>query len=465
MDTGDLIAVDKLWVDVFPYLAKHASELYGRTEGRVLELGPFAGGWSFALAQSHPSMTFTIAADHVDYLAYVRQKALSQSFSDRVRIVETRLTDLPFPDGSFDLVVLRGAFFLIVDYPQILSEIYRVLSIGGVGMVGGGFGRSIPQSKIDAISDESRFLNDKIGRRRVSKEQLEQLASLQGLEKSSVVSEEGGLWLVLNKRRRVMESANESLPDAIGVGQSECIALVGGGGKTNCMYRLARELANMGKSVITTTTTRIMKPTDMETPCLVLESEESLVVDRLERALAESRHVTFASTCDENGKLIGIKPEMVDFLWSRKMVDYIVNEADGSGSKPVKAPRQCEPVIPQSTTTVVALAGLDALGLPLSIEKAFRLECITRLTGIEQGDLMTEEVLATLLTHQRGVIQHSPSNARIVPFLNKADLVLPEKVEALASAILSRCHPQIKSVLSGALWESNPKYRIFSNLE
>ena len=48
------------------------------------------------------------------------------------------------------------------------------------------------------------------------------------------------------------------------------IALTGGGGKTSVMFRLADELADMGKTVIVTTTTHIFNPPDrnvVETDC------------------------------------------------------------------------------------------------------------------------------------------------------------------------------------------------------
>ncbi|MCK7504559.1 MAG: hypothetical protein MZV70_11045 [Desulfobacterales bacterium] len=38
------------------------------------------------------------------------------------------------------------------------------------------------------------------------------------------------------------------------------VSLVGAGGKTSLMYRLARELAGTGQAVLTTTTTRIYPP-------------------------------------------------------------------------------------------------------------------------------------------------------------------------------------------------------------
>jgi len=51
--------------------------------------------------------------------------------------------------------------------PVILKEIYRVLKPGGLAFVGGGYGKDVPQALIDEIAEESRILNDALGRRRV----------------------------------------------------------------------------------------------------------------------------------------------------------------------------------------------------------------------------------------------------------------------------------------------------------
>ena len=47
------------------------------------------------------------------------------------------------------------------------------------------------------------------------------------------------------------------LADALDMTGDEVVALVGGGGKTTAMFRLAREMVEKGGSAITTTTTRI----------------------------------------------------------------------------------------------------------------------------------------------------------------------------------------------------------------
>ena len=154
--------------------------------------------------------------------------------------------------------------------------------------------------------------------------------------------------------------------------------------------------------------------------------------------------------------------ETVDRMAGMKLVDYIINEADGAARKPIKAPNATEPVIPPSTTMVVAVVGMDALGKTLTQEIAFRPELITRLTGLPEGGIITREAVATLLTDMNGIIQYAPTNARIIPFLNKAELAnKPDEVKKLATAILSRCQPQIRRVVAGSLRAKQPEFRIF----
>jgi ubiquinone/menaquinone biosynthesis C-methylase UbiE len=114
-------------------------------------------------------------------------------------LANMNLDKLIFLDGSFDLVILRGAFFFIMDKPQILTEAFRILRVGGLAFMGGGYGKDIPQNLIDDIAQESRVLNDNLGRRRVDIETLRQLLFLAGLGDKAQIVEEGGVWLEIRK--------------------------------------------------------------------------------------------------------------------------------------------------------------------------------------------------------------------------------------------------------------------------
>jgi len=240
------------------------------------------------------------------------------------------------------------------------------------------------------------------------------------------------------------------LGEAFGIKQREVISLVGGGGKTTLMFALARELVSTEKFVVTTTTTKVFEPSSSETPFLLLEREESRILDLLPPYLDMYRHVTLSAEKLSSGKLQGISPELVAKLGEVNRISYIIVEADGAAGKPLKAPAQWEPVIPSNTSLVVPIAGVDALGCRLTDIDVFRPEIVSRLTGLPLGEVVSADVIAILITHPKGITKGSPAHARIVPFINKVnsdgDL---SRGKTLASKILNMGHPQIDRVILG----------------
>jgi hypothetical protein len=288
-------------------------EGFGRTYGRVLELGPFSGGISFDLSARYPALEFTLADDIEGYLAVLNEEIHRNGLGERFEIVDASMDNLPFGNESFDLVVLRGAFFFILDKPHILSEVYRILAPGGFAFIGGGYGKGTPGSVIDGIAEESRILNDRLGRCRVEISQLRGLLKQNVLEKCSEIVEEGGVWIQIRRRVNLAPVRKTSgLSEAFGLNRSEVISLVGGGGKTTLMFKLAQELAHSGQTVITTTTTRIMEPMIEESPCVIVEADEQRLFTRLKEEIARHGHVSAARLRPGDGKLKGLLPETVD---------------------------------------------------------------------------------------------------------------------------------------------------------
>ena len=156
------------------------------------------------------------------------------------------------------------------------------------------------------------------------------------------------------------------LKRALRVERGEIVSLVGAGGKTTTMFRLADELVTDGWKVLTTTTTMIWR----EERCAptVLEPDGDRLLDEVRRELAEHSRVTVASGFDEaQGKLVGIDPSLVDALITLPEVDAVIVEADGAKGRSLKAPAPYEPVIPSSTSLLVPMAAIDAVGRPLPI--------------------------------------------------------------------------------------------------
>jgi len=254
-----------------------------------------------------------------------------------------------------------------------------------------------------------------------------------------------------------VEGVRGAISEALGLKEREVICLVGAGGKTTLMYRLAKELLLSGKRVVTTTTTKILEPKLKETNFLFVDSDEKKIKDFVWQHLDQYRHLTVARERLGSGKLKGVLPDLVNELWSLDKVDIIIVEADGAAGRPVKAPREWEPVIPTATTLVVAILGVDGVGRELNEENAFQPEGISKITGIPVGEKLTDEAMAILMVHPEGLFKGAPSSSRVVAFFNKVDI--PKgvaKAKDIARRIFEKKHRQIERVVLGQLKSEPP---------
>ena len=224
------------------------------------------------------------------------------------------------------------------------------------------------------------------------------------------------------------------LAQALRITPGEVIALGGGGGKTTAMFQLANELAP-DMRVLTTTSTRIFAAQIKRSPAYVTFNPEqqtlAAILPQLDAAITAHGQVLLIGQADpDSGKAFGLPPEIIDTLAASGHFDVIINEADGSRMRPLKAPAAHEPVIPDCTTLVVPVVGLDVLGQPLDDDTVHRAGLVSQLTGAALGQAVTTDMIAALLNHAEGGLKNAPAQARVIPLLNKLD----DKGERLAAA-------------------------------
>jgi probable selenium-dependent hydroxylase accessory protein YqeC len=236
--------------------------------------------------------------------------------------------------------------------------------------------------------------------------------------------------------------------------RDEAVAIVGGGGKTSAMFRLAREVVEGGGRAITTTTTRIFAAQIVLAPASVPAAEAS--PERVAAALAAHRTVLVIGPTDPStGKADGIAPELFGDLrqWFRNAC--LLNEADGSRMRPFKAPAAHEPVIPFQTTLVVPVVGADIFGKPLHEDHVHRPELVSALTGAPLGTPITPEIVAGVLAHRHGGRKHVPEGARVVVIINKVER-LADRGPAHETAERLLREPAIDAVVFTTLRSDNP---------
>ena len=228
------------------------------------------------------------------------------------------------------------------------------------------------------------------------------------------------------------------------------ISLVGAGGKTTLMFTLAGELAGRPSRVVTTTTTKIYPPRPEESPWIVTGQAD--LFPRLREGLRRHGRLTWAADLGPQGKLRGVSPADLARLWSQNWVDHIIAETDGAARKPIKAPREREPLVPPETTIFLSVFGLSALGKPLNRDTCFQPERISRLTGFPAESLITGDLLVRLAVHPLGGLKGRKPGMRAVCVLNQCDtLADPSALPALAERILSQAPNTIERVILSRL--------------
>lgn len=189
------------------------------------------------------------------------------------------------------------------------------------------------------------------------------------------------------------------------------ISFVGAGGKTTLVYTLAKELAELGKRVIVTTTTHIEKPT--QNYC---EWGQKIHVN-------PGEVLSIGIDC-HNGKIKGLEQEAYPKLL--EYADFLIIEADGSKKKPLKVPARYEPVIIPETDLVVGVLGLNSIGKPI-MEMAHRASDVAAFLKKQEHDIVTINDLEYISFSENGLKKGITSEYRIIWNQWKKDTLLLEK--------------------------------------
>ncbi len=203
-------------------------------------------------------------------------------------------------------------------------------------------------------------------------------------------------------------------------------ALIGGGGKTTLLYALGEELCRQGR-VLLCTTTRIWPP--REVPW-----SDCTRPDAIQSAL-DGKGLLCLGTPRPDGKL---GPPELPMAALASLADFVLVEADGAAGRPLKAHLPHEPVLPQRLNQVIAVVGLQGLGLPIA-QAAHRAARFAAISGAQIQDPATPERVAR-------VLRMEALHTRV--FFNQADL--PERAPlGMALAPLLGCPVVLGSLQKG----------------
>src|SRR5579859_470099 len=98
---------------------------------RVLDLGSGAGTDSLIAAQMVGKRGYVTGIDMTPAMLAKARTAAAEMGATNVEFLESEAERLPFPEGSFDVVISNGVIDLIPDKDAVFEELYRVLIPGG----------------------------------------------------------------------------------------------------------------------------------------------------------------------------------------------------------------------------------------------------------------------------------------------------------------------------------------------
>jgi molybdenum cofactor cytidylyltransferase len=222
-----------------------------------------------------------------------------------------------------------------------------------------------------------------------------------------------------------------TLQQAFRLGPAPRLALVGAGGKSTCLFRLAREYP--APLLLGCTAHLALEQSEGVDHHIIVQSSTDIP-----RTLGEGQTL-FTGVDNGKGRWSGLPPETLPAL--QRLADELQTpllfESDGSRCLPIKAWETYEPPIPPFADTVVVCVGLSALGQPLDESHVFRASIFSQLSGLPLGEKVTLSALAAVLCHPLGGQKNIPAAARRICLLNQADTpALQAQAQSLARHLL-----------------------------
>ena len=188
---------NSIFAPIYPVIAGQIISNTSIKTGSALDVGSGPGHLATALASASDLVVYTLDLSP-DMIEICRNRVEETRLSGRVLPTLGDVSDIPFEDGTFDLVVSRGSWFFWDDLSQGLAEVYRVLKPGGQTYIGGGFGNAeLKKQIVSAMQKQDEGfesgMKERIGN--MSPERVAAALATAKIHDYSIISDETGFWL------------------------------------------------------------------------------------------------------------------------------------------------------------------------------------------------------------------------------------------------------------------------------
>lgn len=186
---------------IYPVIAQQILDTCSISAGRCIDIGCGPGHLAMALAAAS-DLVIDALDSSADMLEIAEHNIRKAGLADRVHPVRGDVNDLPYDDGSVDLIVSRGSLFFWENRVRAFSEIRRILRPGGRTFVGGGFGT--PALKA-AITEKMREIDPeweaKAAERlsRKNKDAIRRELEQAGITAYDIHEDEAAFWIIMER--------------------------------------------------------------------------------------------------------------------------------------------------------------------------------------------------------------------------------------------------------------------------
>jgi probable selenium-dependent hydroxylase accessory protein YqeC len=186
------------------------------------------------------------------------------------------------------------------------------------------------------------------------------------------------------------------LNSILGVKDGDVISIVGSGGKTSTMFRIAKGL--LEKKVLVTTTTKILVPdkSDYDFLCIGDEGVKNAAASSIPGIYVAGEYI------DANNKIIGFEKKAESLS---RFFDLCVCEADGSNRKNLKGWRDYEPVVLSNSTMTIGVINFKLIGQSANEANIHRLEEFIKISNVAENEEITFMHIKNVIFNEKGLFK------------------------------------------------------------
>jgi len=234
----------------------------------------------------------------------------------------------------------------------------------------------------------------------------------------------------------------ERLTDLLDITSGSVVSVVGCGGKTS----LIELIANINKNCMV-----LITPTTKTFPMI---SDDVILCDTLQSSI---KHVPqtglqcLGQLNKKNGKLEAL-PEhiLVEMI---PHYDIVLMEADGSRLLPCKGWLDNEPVVNSTSTHTIGVVTMNALGKPVSEKTVHHLPEFLALTGLNEGDIITEKAIEDMICLPEGMFKKSAGKQYLL--VNQVEYEATKHIANVFLQAIKSKHPnRFKRLIYGSVYKN-----------